>query len=324
MKIGRNRKRDLVRGVITLAFIWFAGVHVMTTPQPVAHASSPWVNSGWDDIEAGGISSCGRLGSETYCWGYLGGRGKQLYNGYPVSLDRTGDIGTAAVSDMQPGYFHTCLVAEGKIYCYGRNTTGELGTGTVTPDIDIPAAVDTSSAMNGLTATAVSASPDFTCGVASARVYCWGGNSAGQLGNGTTTNSSVPVAVDTSGVLAGKTVTDLATGNESACVIASGSVYCWGWGGAGELGNGIIGNSSVPVAVDTSGVLAGKTVTDLTMGSRSACVIASGSVYCWGNNSAGQLGNGTTTNSSVPVAVDTSGVLAGKTVRRGQYMCYCS
>jgi alpha-tubulin suppressor-like RCC1 family protein len=154
-----------------------------------------------------------------------------------------------------------------------------------------------------------------TCAVASGAAACWGYNELGQLGNGTIANSSVPVDVDTTGVLAGKTITQIVAGGYHSCVLTSdGTVACWGHNAHGQLGNGATANSSVPVAVDTSGGLAGKTITRLTAGDAHTCALTSdGAAACWGRNLYGQLGNGATANSSVPVAVDTSGVLAGKT-----------
>src|SRR5690606_41023107 len=128
-------------------------------------------------------------------------------------------------------------------------------------------------------------------------VYCWGSGSSGKLGNGSTDSSSVPVAVSTSGVLAGKTVTDISVGSSSACAIADGSAYCWGQNIVGGLGNGSRVDSSVPVAVSTSGVLAGKTVTDISAGQH-ACAVADGEAYCWGSGNSGRLGNGSTDSSS--------------------------
>src|SRR5439155_25148527 len=95
-----------------------------------------------------------------------------------------------------------------------------------------------------------------TCGVTtSGAAYCWGGNPHGQLGNGSTTNSSTPVAV--SGGLSFATVS---AGYGDACgVTTSGAAYCWGWDVSGELGNGSTTNSSTPVAV--SGGLSFATVT---------------------------------------------------------------
>lgn len=88
------------------------------------------------------------------------------------------------------------------------------------------------------------------CANVSGKIYCWGNNENGQLGNNSeSVSSTVPVAVDTSGVLAGKTVTAISAENYHTCVIASGSVYCWGDNQYGQLGNGTTTNSRVPVAV---------------------------------------------------------------------------
>ena len=154
-----------------------------------------------------------------------------------------------------------------------------------------------------------------SCAIASDdKAYCWGYNSEGNLGNNSTANSRVPVAVNTSGVLAGKTIKQIS----SSCAIASDDkAYCWGLGSAGRLGNNSTADSSIPVAVDTSGVLAGKTIKQISTGGTHNCAIASDDkAYCWGYNSEGNLGNNSTANSRVPVAVNTSGVLAGKTIKQ--------
>ena len=81
------------------------------------------------------------------------------------------------------------------------------------------------------------------------RAAAWGYNNSGQLGNNTTTDSSVAVAVNTDGVLAGKTITAIDSGDAHACAVADGKVYCWGWNAYGQLGNNSTTGSSVPVAV---------------------------------------------------------------------------
>ncbi len=79
------------------------------------------------------------------------------------------------------------------------------------------------------------------------RAMTWGNNLAGQLGNNTTTDSAVPVTVDISGVLAGKTVTAIATGDYHSCAVADGKAYCWGGNAFGQLGNNTTTNSTEPV-----------------------------------------------------------------------------
>ena len=150
------------------------------------------------------------------------------------------------------------------------------------------------------------------------KAYCWGSNNNGQLGNGSTTSSRVPVAVNMSGVLAGKTIKQISVGEYHTCAVASDDkAYCWGSNNNGQLGNGSTANSRVPVAVNMSGVLAGKTIKQISAGGDHSCVIASDDkLYCWGFNSNGELGNNSSVSSSVPVAVNTDGVLAGKVIKQ--------
>ncbi len=165
-------------------------------------------------------------------------------------------------------------------------------------------------------ASAIEAGYTHSCAIESGKAYCWGDNSQGELGDGTTTGSSVPVAVDTSGALAGKTLTQITAGYYDTCAVdTAGAAYCWGWNYYGGLGDGSTADSSVPVAVDTSGALAGVTLTQITVDGFHTCAVdTAGAAYCWGRNYFGELGDGGTADSSVPVAVDTSGTLAGKTL----------
>jgi hypothetical protein len=114
------------------------------------------------------------------------------------------------------------------------------------------------------------------------------------LGNNATGDSPVPVAVDTSGALAGKTFIQISAGANHTCGIASGGqAYCWGDNSIGQLGNNsTAANSLVPVAVDTSGVLAGQALIQIAAGGTHVCALAADrQVYCWGVNTYGQFGN---------------------------------
>src|SRR6202035_570477 len=108
----------------------------------------------------------------------------------------------------------------------------------------------------------------------------------------------------------------ISAGGAHSCSLQNGQAYCWGDDGYGELGDDMMTGSAVPVAVDTSGVLARRTLTQISVGnSYDTCALDSaGAAYCWGNNVNGQRGDGTTTSSDVPVAVATGGVLAGQTL----------
>jgi alpha-tubulin suppressor-like RCC1 family protein len=134
-------------------------------------------------------------------------------------------------------------------------------------------------------------------------VKCWGYNIYGQLGNGGTVGTLVPV--DVSGL--GSGVRAVAAGSLSSCAITTeGKVKCWGYNSDGRLGNGGTTDSSVPV--DVSGSSGG--VLTVSIGGGHTCALTTGGgVKCWGNNYYGQLGDGSTTNSNVPV--DVSGLSNG-------------
>ena len=234
-----------------------------------------------------------------------------------------------AAPAIAAGNAHACTIQGGQAYCWGNNASGQLGNNS-TAGSSVPVPVYAGGVLAGKALTQIVTGFSHTCALDSAgAVYCWGLDSSGQLGNGSTAQSLVPVAVSTSGGLAGKTIVQLAAGNSHTCALdTTGTAYCWGANGNGQLGNNSAIKSTVPVAVTTSGVLAGKTLTQITAGFGHTCALDStGTAYCWGANGNGQLGNGSTTQSLVPVAVTTSGVLAGKTLTQlaadenGQYTC---
>ncbi len=141
--------------------------------------------------------------------------------------------------------------------------------------------------------------------------YCWGDNPNGGLGNGTTTQSTTPVAVTTSGVLSGVGLAQIAVNgaytmaDDFSCALsAAGAAYCWGYNVDGELGNNSNTQSTTPVAVYTGGVLSGVPLAQISAGAWHTCALdTTYQAYCWGLNSSGQLGNNSTTSSTVPVVV---------------------
>ena len=157
-------------------------------------------------------------------------------------------------------------------------------------------------------ATTIAAGASHSCLIRGGAAYCWGDNSAGELGNNTTTSSGTPLPVYTGGALSGVTLTQIAAGTTFTCALAStGAAYCWGLGTSGQLGNGAAVSSSAPVAVS-----GGLIFSQISAGAAFACGLASAGVaYCCGAGGSGQLGNGTTTAAqSTPTAVSGALTLA--------------
>ena len=151
----------------------------------------------------------------------------------------------------------------------------------------------------------MAAASGHTCAVLNKKAYCWGSNTNGRLGDGTTTTRNMPTAVRAGigDLLYNKAVTKVSTGYTHSCALAEGKVYCWGQGTSSQLGDGTSVNSLVPVAVraNVGDVLYNKIVTDVAAGKDVSCAVADAKAYCWGN---GYLGDKTTTtNSNVPLAV---------------------
>ena len=146
----------------------------------------------------------------------------------------------------------------------------------------------------------------------------WGSNYEGQLGNTSTTNSSVPVLVNRTGVISGKTVVAVSAGvhDHSLALCSDGTVAAWGSNYGGQLGNNSTTNSSVPVLVSRIGVLSGKTVVAVSAGGdHSLALCSDGTVAAWGKNYNGTLAESSWTDSLIPVLAEKTGVPTGVKVQ---------
>jgi hypothetical protein len=302
------------------------------TPAPVSGALAFAI------ISTGSSHTCGlTLAGVAYCWGdnTYGqlGNGTTISSVIPVSVLGGLKFYTLPLGPMpdlgftlSAGGRHTCGVSVDSTYgtavsCWGDNSSGQLGNGTMTNS-----SVPVSQTGMPYAWSVLSAGSNHTCATTFSTgsgvltfSFCWGDNSAGQLGNGSTTNSTTPVR--------------FAVGGSGTNVMTAGTLYtcgawgtlstCWGNNSDGQLGNGTTANSTTPIAI-----AGGLPFTSVSAGGDHACGLviilntspATGVAYCWGDNSSGELGNGTATNSPTPVAVS-GGLNFGSVSAGGSHTC---
>ena len=201
-----------------------------------------------------------------------------------------------SASTVSAGAAHTCAVASGKVRCWGTGYSGELGNGSVEGYSPSPVEV------SGLTnATKVATGGAFSCAVlADGRVACWGANWTGQLGIGSTLRSAVPVFTGITNAVG------VTAGDAHACALLStGAVSCWGLNSSGQVGNGTASQAPVLVPTAVTGLSGASFVS--AGDSHTCAVVTGGGVRCWGANSGGELGDGSTTASATPVTALVTG-----------------
>jgi alpha-tubulin suppressor-like RCC1 family protein len=299
-----------------------------TTPVPVAGLSN-----GVTTIAVGFGGYCAIIDGAAKCWGEnING---ELGDGTVASSDKPVPVTglTSDVSAITSGFGGSCAIVAGAAKCWGYNGDGELGDGTTTGPENCGSGGPCSTTpvqVTGLTSdvTAITGGAQNNCAIAGGGAKCWGINSDGQLGDGTTTGRDAPASV--TGLTSG--VTSIASDGDGYCAIVSGGAQCWGDNGDGQLGDGTSTGPEMcvippytepepcsPTPVQVTGLTSG--VTSITSDGGGYCAIVSGAAQCWGPDNNGELGDGTTSGpetcgtdpcSTTPVEVSglTSGVAA--------------
>lgn len=306
---------------------------------------SPTPTTGVQIATAGGAHTCASSWDGTMrCWGdnTAGqlGNSTQTPSRVPVEVTglTAGPVNRPVLRDAAAGGMHTCIVASnGKVFCWGDNTNGQLGLNSQTPFSTMQPARDLNNSSSGPLANLIAAGENHTCAVYEGdRVGCWGrkyslfptevqGITAlhiaaggdqtcvivpggaikcwgGLLNFGPATNPTVIQGITGKGAIA--------VGRSHACAIdQADTIKCWGQNGFGQLGNGGKVASATPVAVSTTSTAA---AIGLDAGDFHTCALfSSGAVECWGMNSTGQTGDTSTTSSVTlrPFQVRSSGAI---------------
>lgn len=282
------------------------GKTVVATSVGQSHTVVRFSNGG---MAAWGRNAEGQLGNNT-----------TTNSNIPVEVFSGGVLSGKKIAAVSAGAAHNvALCSDGTVVTWGSNSSGQLGSGTAIVSSLIPTNITGLGALSGKTVVAVAAGAHHCLALCSdGRVVAWGRGTSGQLGTGSTSSSSLPVAVSWTGVMAGKTVVSIAAGADHNLALCSdGTLVAWGRNDFGQIGNNLAGNLSSPGRVETSsGALMGKTVISLAAGTNHSLVLLSdGSLAAWGSNAQGQLGTIGSNGSFVPIAVARNiGALFGKTV----------
>ena len=281
--------------------------------EPLSSAETPRAVAGGHSftvVSAGVFHSCGVTPShEAYCWGDNShgqlGDGSTTSSLIPVLV-----TGGQQFASVTVGFYHSCgVTTANEVYCWGNNEVGQLGAPGGSPS-SAPVLVGG----GGLLFQAVRAGLYHTCGVTSTReAYCWGYNGNGQVGNGTTSDAVTSPAQ----VAGGHSFVALGAGYAHSCAVASdGTIYCWGDGSL--LGDGSF-NGISPTPRPVSGGPFATADSALGVGQENTCALTpAGAAFCWGHNSLGELGVGSTIDRTTPVQV--SGGLSFAAISVGSFV----
>ncbi len=252
----------------------------------------------WDMVRTGNTHTCAiKHNQSLWCgglneWGQLGTK-TLAASPIPVEVEAGQQW-----ADVSVGYFYTCAIknTDGQLYCWGRNDRNQTGATNTSNTATNWSPVQETDVVT--TWRRVVAGNIHTCALSSAqKLYCWGDDGIGQLGDGTAGGqTSIPTEVVHS-----TTWSQVALGPRHTCAVDTAkALYCWGDNASGQLGVGAIASTATPQQVNVAGVL----WVSVATGSEHTCGLTENNrVYCWGSNRQRQLGDPTFvgTSSNTPI-----------------------
>lgn len=276
------------------------GVYWRESPVTLPVSALP-ANEGWSLLAASGRMSVGvSPGGKVYSWGAgnLGHREPSEIVPEPQRVYDEGGLDDEVVTAVAVSGSHTVVLSQdGDLYTWGTGSSGQLGDGVFHQSTqNRPRKVLTEGTpIAEKTITQIAAGRVHTMALsADGRLFAWGQNSSGQLGDGSSMDRNRPTAVVMNGALAGKTVVAIATRNDTSFALtADGLVFSWGSGLSGLYGAGEASSSwrFEPQMIKMDGAMAGKTIVHIAAGTVTAYAIASdGTLFGWGSHTGGLLG----------------------------------
>ena len=269
------------------------------------------------EISPDGEHTCALTNGSVKCWG-VDTNGPIGHNhiscGGACNQPHGPAVVSASMVTIVTGFHHTCGIADDStLYCWGDNEYGQLGTGDnsrrVAPtQILLP---------SGRTPVSVNAGGNATCVILdNGSGMCWGQNIHGHLGDGAYNNRNSPTPISVLPENRSLVAMDIGFG-QTCGILDDGLVYCWGDNTHGRFGDGSENSSTYPRATSLP---AGRTAISIDVGIGHTCaVLDDSSALCWGRNDFGQLGDGTTNNSTTPVVVSMPAGLGVGEISAGSY-----
>ena len=250
-------------------------------------------------------------GGKVYTWGenYSGQLENETLEYSAICLsDKDNELKGKRIVDISAGGIHTVAIdEEGKVYTWGNNKYGQLGDETANSPLPICIS-NKENELKGKKIISISAGGIHTVAIdEEGKAYTWGNNEVGQLGDGTTTNSVLPICIsDKENELKGKRIVDISAGEvHTVAIDEEGKVYTWGYNEDGQLGDGTTTNSVLPICISNKeNELKGKNVTSILAGDeRTVAIDEEKKIYVWGINADDILGYGIKSYITNPICV---------------------